>query len=313
MDKDRPIDDPRVNQLDVAVKVAAILLALIVIGFSTYYYLDRYAFSSPSVAELAVSRDEAAAIDDPQSFDARMRLASAYIQRGMIGEAMDQYQAALKLRPGSTDAMLGLALMYAGMDNDKAQPLLEKVIEGRKAGEFASEDTKLATAYYTLATIQYQASQYELAAGNALEASKITRTDADTRLVLAKSYQALGKMDEAIEQYREALRFTPEFTAAYQGLEECYRKTGRADEAEWAGAMAQFASGSYNEAVARLTRLATKAPTMKEVQWGLGVTFARMKDTEKASAAFRAALAIDPSYKEAKDGLARLGIAPQDK
>ncbi len=309
MENDQLIDDPKVKTLDRAIRTAFILLVLVVIGFGAYYYLDRYAYSSTPLVDRNVEKQEAAALDDPQNFNTRMQLANAYAMRGLVDQAIEQYQAALVLRPSSTDAMLGEAMLYAGKNDDAALPLLEKVIAVRKEGEFAAVDTRLATAYYLLASIQYRRQQYDLAVENALASSNISKTDADTRLVLANSYRALGKNDEAIEQYNEAILFVPEFTEAYQGLEACYRDAGRDKEARWAGAMAELSSGKYSEAAARLEQLANEAPGMKEVRWGLGMAYARLKEDEKAAAAFRAALAIDPDYQPAKDGLARLKIS----
>ncbi len=98
-----------------------------------------------------------------------------------------------------------------------------------------------------------------------------------------------GRFDEAIEQYKEAVRLRPEYADAHCGLADLRQQQGALREAR----------DSYRQAV----KLRHEFPRA----WNnLGLVLARMGDLDGAAAALRTALELDPAYKSPRSNLARL-------
>jgi len=55
--------------------------------------------------------------------------------------------------------------------------------------------------------------------------------DPVVRFGLAGAYLDAGLAEEAVTQYREAVRLKPDYTAAYRGLGRALEKAGQPDEA----------------------------------------------------------------------------------
>jgi tetratricopeptide (TPR) repeat protein len=101
-----------------------------------------------------------------------------------------------------------------------------------------------------------------------------------------------GQVDEAIEQYRQALKINPVYAKAHNNLGCALRDKGQVDEAA-----AEF-------------KLAIKiAPDSAEAQNNYGVMLAERGQHEEAISHFGAALKANPSYRDAMDNMCKAGIA----
>jgi Tfp pilus assembly protein PilF len=101
-----------------------------------------------------------------------------------------------------------------------------------------------------------------------------------------------GQVDEAIEQYRQALKINPVYAKAHNNLGCALRDKRQADEAA-----AEF-------------KLAIKiAPDFADAQNNYGVILAERGLHEEAISHFGAALKANPYYRDAMDNMLKAGIA----
>ena len=113
-----------------------------------------------------------------------------------------------------------------------------------------------------------------------------------TALNLGTELQAEGRLDEAVEQYRQVLALTPDDALAHSNLGTALAAQGRLDEAV----------GHYERALAL-------APGDADAHSNLGNALLSLGRADEGVASLRRALDIDPSSAEAH---AALGIALHD-
>jgi hypothetical protein len=97
------------------------------------------------------------------------------------------------------------------------------------------------------------------------------------------------RLDEALEQYREAVRIRPEFTPGQYNVGVALTRLGRIEEA----------LGPFEEAV-------RQDPDFLKAHFNLAVCYARLNRAEPAIRHFREVLRIDPGNQEARDNLDRI-------
>jgi Flp pilus assembly protein TadD/peroxiredoxin len=103
-----------------------------------------------------------------------------------------------------------------------------------------------------------------------------------------------GRMDEAVENFRRALQFDPDFLIALQNLGNAYRQQKR-----------------WKEAQDVLRRALQVSPDDPEANYSLGMVFAQLNDTERAYEYLQKALASRPAYPEALNNLGVLYLRTQ--
>ena len=113
-----------------------------------------------------------------------------------------------------------------------------------------------------------------------------------TALNLGTELQAAGRLDEAVEQYRQVLALTPDDALAHSNL-----------------GTARAAQGRFAEAVGHYERAVALAPGDADAHSNLGNALLALNRTGEGVASLRRALAADPSSAEAH---AALGIALHD-
>jgi tetratricopeptide (TPR) repeat protein len=142
---------------------------------------------------------------------------------------------------------------------------------------------------------------------------------AHNNLGLAKK----GRTDEAIAQFREAVRIKPDYPVAHFNLGNALQHEGRIDEAiaEFRRALAidstfsdasnnlgldLFNRGQTDEAIALYRQALQSYPTYAEAHNNLGNALEKEGHTEEAIAEYREALRVIPAYADAHNNL---GIA----
>jgi tetratricopeptide (TPR) repeat protein len=139
-----------------------------------------------------------------------------------------------------------------------------------------------------------------------------------------------GKLPEAIDAYKIAIRLDPKFAPAYGGLGDAYFNSGKWEEGLAAykeqvrlapnSAEAQYdlgyaynAMGRHGEAFAPLVRATSLDPSFAEAFYGIGYAYLRGTDFEKSIPFFKSAIRLQSDYADAYYGLgqayARLGQA----
>jgi tetratricopeptide (TPR) repeat protein len=150
-----------------------------------------------------------------------------------------------------------------------------------------------------------------------------------TETNLGSALEADGRLDDAIDHYRRAIAFAPEFPPAYNNLATTQRAKGQiADaistyqhalrlrpqypEAEYNLANALMDAGKPSEAVEHFRIALRTIPASVDIHNNLGIALMDQGKRDEAIAEFRAALALDPASAQSHLNLANaLGSAHQ--
>ena len=296
--------------LDRAVWIAGILLVLTTVGFGVFYYFDRYVHPNEPLVERQTRHFEALVREDPANPTLRVAVARGYLRQGLIDQAIQQGMEALKLDEGNIDALILLAEAYlAKGDEDQALATLEQVVALNRDNPFADIDRRMNFVYYDLGELYYKRGEYDQAIEALKEALKVDRTDADARYLLGLTYQVKGDHQLAVREFHEALRYVPDFAEVYQGLKVSYEALGMRTEAAYAEAMVAFTQGKYEQAAQQLKAVLREAPDYDPAYLGLGLTYEKLGDAEKAVAALQRYLDTHPDSLAARHALGRLGVS----
>ena len=215
------------KRLDGALSIAVAVLVLAVLGFGGWFgysvYLDRQAAESASPAmrvAKALRAQVKAAPNDPVM---RVRLGEALAAAGQPQAAIEQLNAALKIDPKHTGALLDLGLLASSQNRpDEARGYFQKVVDLTEGSDLQDTNQRREVAIYNLGLLAFQNKNYAEAIGQFKAALRI-RTDAsDTYFYLGESLYLSGDLDSAVKPVQTAIVFDPNFAQAHYLLGEIY-------------------------------------------------------------------------------------------
>ncbi len=160
----------------------------------------------------------------PENADAHVNLGNVLAQLGRGPEAVVHYREAIRLRPDGAAAHvdLGRALRNEGDGS-------EAIAEYQAALRLAPESPEVLN---SLATIYYWNGRIAEAVANYREASRLGgRTRRPTTQTSCTALTGAGSLDEAIAQFRTAIRLAPGYADAHYNLGVALHQDGREDEA----------------------------------------------------------------------------------
>ena len=293
--------------LEVGFKVLIAVTAVLLVGFGVYYYTQRYYHPGPSVGDADLRQMEERVIQDPQNPDARVMVAWAYLDRGATGQAVGQFDEALKLRENYQAALIGKGTaLFRANDLTGALQSLEQVAEINNGNPYKRTLRELQSVYYYLGTIYAQQGRHEDATNSFLEALDIDRADADSLYGLGMVYLKQGQLDDAAPLLEMAIRFDPAFVDGYKGLATVYEKQGKTGQLFWVQGMLSFSQGKYQDALDNLNKSLRLTADLPEVYQAQGMVYEKMGRTGEALGAYQAALEKDPGLLVAQGGVVRL-------
>ncbi len=169
------------------------------------------------------------------------------------------------------------------MQRHQAGQLLEAEMLYRQV---LAGDRNHSASLHHLGIIALQRGQPQAAIEPIGRAIAIDGRNPECRFNIALAFQSLGRLNEAVIQYREAIRLKPDYIDAYNNLGNALLQTG-----------------APAEAIATYERIIALRPTA-EAHCNLANVFARSGRLDDAVTHFRRALALKPDFVAAHNNLA---------
>ncbi len=209
--------DPQRLDTVLKVRIAALLVAILALGgwFGYTVYADRKAAEDANPALRTMKVIKAQVAKNPNDALLRIRLGEAYAAANKSQQAVEQFNAALKIDPKHSGAYLDLGLLaFASERPDEARTYLKKVIELTDKDEMASGSDRREMAFYNLGRLEVRQRNWEDAIGYFKEALRIRDDASDTYYYLASSLEAIGQTEDAKSNLADRASVRPQLLAS---------------------------------------------------------------------------------------------------
>ncbi len=209
--------------------IAGLLVGVIALGawfaYTVYVTEQRKGLTNAPNRLIAALEDQVRA--NPNDAVLRVRLGEALGAARRFPEAVEQFNAALKIEPEHIGAHLDLGMVSVLTGNDaEAERYFKRVIELTDSSQYSNVDERRENALYNLGRLKLRQQEYEAAAGYLKAALRIRKDASDTYLSLARALQGLGDYDGAIKQAEYAIAFDPAFAEAHYTMGQLYEAKG---------------------------------------------------------------------------------------
>jgi tetratricopeptide (TPR) repeat protein len=214
----------QLNQMDDAIEQLRAALSLAP-NIAALHYDLGLAFKMKDDAGSAIPELEAAEKLNPQGHEAPYALGMLYMQTARYEDAARELDRSLKLQSQNGDGWATLGSVYSKLDRlPEAASALQQAIE---------QNPGQPDPHLTLATVLVKQGKPADAAAERRRAAELMRTNmnhqrAEVAAGTANSLLQSGKTDEAIAQYKEALRYDPGYADAHSGLATALDRKGNA-------------------------------------------------------------------------------------
>src|ERR1700724_2361830 len=173
---------------------------------------------SESVLKLAIEQYEQIIRLQPDSMDDHLLLGRLYRLNNDLQKAENEFKTAVKLQPGSEEAVTTLAYLYNELgDTARATQVLSSVPNAERSAKL----------YSALGYTYEQQKQYKNAVEAYRHAIELDRDNLDAIRGLAQNLLKDGQADAALEQYKVIADANPEDAQTYVRIAEIYRKQGK--------------------------------------------------------------------------------------
>jgi tetratricopeptide (TPR) repeat protein len=175
---------------------------------------------SESVLKLAIEQYEQIVKLQPDSMDDHLLLGRLYRLNNDLQKAESEFKIAVKLEPGSEEAVTTLAYLYNELgDTARAAQVLSSVPNTQRSAKL----------YSALGYTYEQQKEYKNAIESYRHAIELDRDNLDAIRGLAQNLLNDGQTDAALEQYKVIADANPEDAQTYVRIAEIYRKQGKFD------------------------------------------------------------------------------------
>lgn len=201
--------------LDYAIRATAVLVLVIAAYLGYSYFTATRTATTSSYAGRAIENLRKVVTANPGNAAARIRLAEALANANRDNEAVEQYEAALKIQSDAVPAMQGLATIAdRRQDYPTAESYWKKIINLLDTTPTAARDPRLDAAYFGLGVTYNHMARYEDAVVALREAARIKMTASDTHYQLSVAYAKLGYADKQREELGISLTLDPGYVEA---------------------------------------------------------------------------------------------------
>jgi tetratricopeptide (TPR) repeat protein len=202
---------------------------------------------SENMLKLAIEQYEQIVQLEPNSVDNHLLLGRLYRLNNDLQKAENELKTAIKLDPGSEEAVTTLAILYSD-EGDTAHAL--QVLSA------VPDTARSAKLYAALGAAYEQRKEYKSAIDAFRHAVVLDRDNLDAIRGLAENLMNDGQLDAALEQYKVIVDSNPEDAQSYVRMAEIYRQQGK-----------------YDSALENLKRADTLAPDTMDVPYNMAAVY----------------------------------------
>jgi len=228
---------------------------------------------SDNILKLAIDQYEQIVKLDPQSVDNHLLLGRLYRLNNDLQKAEGELNAAIKLDPGSEEAVTTLAMLYTDEgDTSHALKVLSSIPDSARSAKL----------YSALGAAYEQRKDYKSAIDAYKHAIVLDRDNLDAIRGLAENYLNDGQLEASLEQYKVIADSNPEDAQTYVRIAEIYRRQAKYDlalenlkradtlvpdtmDVPYSMAAVYQAQGRYDEAIKLLQDLLKKTEKTSEI------------------------------------------------
>jgi Tfp pilus assembly protein PilF len=326
----------RVRPLDAA--IAVVILAIVLVGgyFAYSVYANNMALRTGSPANREIEAFRQALKKNPNDLETRMRLAQALSVAGRGREAVQQYEAVLKIRKDWVPALSGIGFeLLKQKEWKRGEDYFVRVVKLTEAtAPTMSGSSSYEIANYYVGVAKMEQRDYSGAVGYLREALRSRRDASDTAYALAVCYEKLNVKDGQRDMLAYTLEFDPKMPEAnydygkllladgdVASAAEHFRisatsapyKQEPKDELAKLGKVGdrladanKLASTDASAALAQARIAAAIDPESVDALLLSGRLYEKLKKKDSAASVYEKVLLIDPSNATAKAGLKRV-------
>jgi tetratricopeptide (TPR) repeat protein len=148
----------------------------------------------------------------PNSLTAHGGLGMAYLKRGMLDKAQQQFEISTRLYPGHAKSYYNLGLVYFQKgDLEKALAYFNRCV---------SLDPQSERAHYNLATIYLKQGAWDRAIYHYVKVNELDPAIPMAHYNLGMAYAMQGKLDQAIAEWRSVMKLDPGNSQAAKNIEK---------------------------------------------------------------------------------------------
>jgi type IV pilus assembly protein PilF len=165
-------------------------------------------------------------VQDSQSAGAHYKIGVAYLNDNRVQQAFLEFQKAYEFNPRDKEVLHAIGLVYLMHfdDTQKAIEYFEKAL--RVDPNYSEANNSLGVAQDKLGNFETAITYYKKAVSNLLYS-----TPDKPYINMGNSYYRLGRYDEALYVYKEAIKRAPDLSLPYLRMALCYNKMGRYGDA----------------------------------------------------------------------------------
>lgn len=253
---------------------------------------------------------------NPPQVEIYLKVGYAYMENGMLNEAMREFDHARELSPKSARIPLAMAQIYEAMgDHRKAEELFNSAV---------SNNPRFVKGFHTLADFQIRRGNDDAAMKALQTATLLSPNNPSRQVEFGKLLIKAGRMEEADQAFKFALKVSSKNADLHTAVGEAYLAAGHDDKAADAfrGSLtitedinvynrlgiALRRKKRFKEAIQEYRKALAVAPNDEVLYFNVGKALLDDQQREAAIIAFRKALQIDPEFKECRDILRQLEV-----
>ena len=253
---------------------------------------------------------------NPSQMEIYLKVGYAYMENGMLNEAMREFEHARELNPKSARIPLAMAQIYEAMgDHRKAEELFNVSI---------SHNPRFVKGFHTLADFQIRRGNDEGALKALQAATALSPNNPSRQVEFGKLLIKAGRMEDADQAFKQALKVSSKNADIHTSVGEAYLAAGHDDKAAEAfrGSLtitedinvynrlgiALRRKKRFKEAIQEYRKALAVAPNDEVLYYNVGKALMEDGQREAAIIAFRKALQIDPEFTECREMLNQMEV-----